>query len=61
MHCLRDWMTRMVLGLLAGVCLLGSFAFAAGKPLTALNREIWTTRQGLPHNQVNGIAQTSDG
>ena len=31
------------------------------KPLTAFFRETWTTRQGLPHNQVNAIAQTPDG
>jgi diguanylate cyclase (GGDEF)-like protein len=34
---------------------------AADKPLTAFFRETWTTRQGLPHNQVNSIAQTPDG
>lgn len=31
------------------------------KPITAFYRETWTTRQGLPHNQVNAIAQTPDG
>jgi diguanylate cyclase (GGDEF)-like protein len=36
-------------------------AFAKDKPLTAFFRETWTTRQGLPHNQVNAIAQTPDG
>ncbi len=34
---------------------------AQDKPLTAYFRETWTTRQGLPHNQVNAIAQTPDG
>ncbi len=54
--------------LLAGAC--AAFpAFAqsrpptapADKPLAAYFRETWTTRQGLPHNQVNAIAQTPDG
>ncbi len=31
------------------------------KPISAFYREIWTTRQGLPHNQVNAIDQTPDG
>lgn len=32
-----------------------------GKPLAAFARDVWTTRNGLPHNQVNDIAQTADG
>lgn len=32
-----------------------------GKPLAAYARDVWTTRDGLPHNQVNDIAQTADG
>lgn len=31
------------------------------KPISTLYREVWTTRQGLPHNQVNAMAQTPDG
>ncbi|BCT93805.1 hypothetical protein LYSHEL_28320 [Lysobacter helvus] len=31
------------------------------KPVNAYFREVWTTREGLPHNQVNAIAQTPDG
>ena len=31
------------------------------KPLAAYSREAWTTRDGLPHNQVNSIAQTPEG
>ena len=38
-------------------CLAG----AADKPVNAYFREVWTTRDGLPHNQVNAIAQTPDG
>lgn len=34
---------------------------AQGKPISAFYRETWTTRQGLPHNQINAIAQTPDG
>ena len=33
----------------------------ASKPLAAFARDVWTTRNGLPHNQVNDIAQTEDG
>lgn len=47
--------------LLCWASLLPSIASAAGKPLAAYFRETWTTRQGLPHNQVNAIAQTPDG
>ncbi|MEO6228347.1 MAG: two-component regulator propeller domain-containing protein, partial [Thermomonas sp.] len=39
---------------------MGSAA-AQDKPLSAYFRETWTTRQGLPHNQVNAIAQSPDG
>lgn len=51
----------------AGLCLLLAGAFATApalaqdKPLTAFFRETWTTRQGLPHNQVNAIDQAPDG
>lgn len=45
--------------LLAG--LAGAPALAADKPVNAYFREVWTTRDGLPHNQVNTIAQTPDG
>ncbi len=31
------------------------------KPMAELSREVWTTRNGLPHNQVNAIRQTPDG
>jgi diguanylate cyclase (GGDEF)-like protein len=31
------------------------------KRLDAFARAVWTTRDGLPHNQVNAIAQTPDG
>ncbi len=47
--------------------LLASGLFAASasaldqKALDAYAREVWTTRDGLPHNQVNAIAQTPEG
>lgn len=53
--------------LLACVASLPSFAQelspagSGDKPLTAFFRETWTTRQGLPHNQVNAIEQSPDG
>ena len=51
-------------GVLACVCLLAPAAHAVDKqdkPLSAYYRETWTTRQGLPHNQINAISQTKDG
>ena len=39
----------------------GIASAARGKPVNAYFRETWTTREGLPHNQVNAIAQTPDG
>ncbi|WP_297833009.1 ligand-binding sensor domain-containing diguanylate cyclase [Thermomonas sp.] len=33
----------------------------AEKPISTFYREVWTTRQGLPHNQVNTMAQTPEG
>lgn len=59
---------RSPLGWRAWPCLLlliallpAGFAVAQDKPLSAYFRETWTTRQGLPHNQVNAIAQSPDG
>ncbi len=51
---------RRFLALLA-LCILAAGVHAAGKPVNAYFRETWTTREGLPHNQVNAIAQTPDG
>ena len=31
------------------------------KPLADFSRDIWTTRNGLPHNQVNSTTQTPEG
>jgi diguanylate cyclase (GGDEF)-like protein len=31
------------------------------KPLDGYFKEVWTTREGLPHNLIHGIAQTPDG
>jgi len=53
----------------AGVCLLFSLlavlaaprSEAAGGGLDGYYRETWTTREGLPHNTVDAIAQTPDG
>ena len=50
--------------LLAAVLLAASAAPVAAleeKSLSTYSREVWTTRDGLPHNQVNGIAQTPEG
>ena len=53
--------------LLAGLwATMAMGAVAAGspsleKPLSAFAQDVWTTRDGLPHNQVNDIAQTAEG
>jgi diguanylate cyclase (GGDEF)-like protein len=45
-----------------GLLLSGGSAIAIdSKALATYSREVWTTRDGLPHNQVNGIAQTPEG
>ena len=57
-------MTRhRVTVLLAALCALLSLPALAldQKALDAYAREVWTTRDGLPHNQVNSIAQTPEG
>ena len=58
---MHRWLTCAALLVLVALCLPALPAAAADKPLTAYNREFWSTRQGLPHNQVNAIAQTADG
>ena len=53
-------MLRLLLALLAAAAALPAAALEE-KPLATYSRETWTTRDGLPHNQVNGIAQTREG
>lgn len=71
----RQGVLAAMLGVLAVLCAWSGGLFAASlpsaaaeasgtvpeKPISAFYRETWTTRQGLPHNQVNAIAQTPDG
>jgi diguanylate cyclase (GGDEF)-like protein len=42
-------------------CLLAMPLLAATADLHELARRTWTTREGLPHNSVNALAQTADG
>jgi len=42
-------------------CVAGSAGAYEQKRLENYAREVWTTRDGLPHNQVNSIAQTPEG
>jgi len=57
----------MSLRLICAIALLVSSALPTPamaleqKALGAYAREVWTTRDGLPHNQVNSIAQTPEG
>ncbi|MGH8029008.1 MAG: ligand-binding sensor domain-containing protein [Arenimonas sp.] len=46
---------------LLALLLAGPVAGIEKKPLATYAREVWTTRDGLPHNQVNAIAQTREG
>ncbi|RYZ80465.1 MAG: hypothetical protein EOO68_37325, partial [Moraxellaceae bacterium] len=50
---------RYLLLVLAALAAMPAWALDQ-KPLDAYAREIWTTRDGLPHNQVNSIAQTPE-
>ena len=56
---------RALARILAAVLLVAAPAAMAQaqeqKALDAYAREVWTTRDGLPHNQVNSIAQTPEG
>jgi diguanylate cyclase (GGDEF)-like protein len=59
-------LSRIALLLLLMLLLLpppgaGVLAAPAGKPLDAYFREVWTTRDGLPHNLVHNVVQTPDG
>ena len=48
--------------LLLGTALLAApLVGAADRALQGLFRDHWTTRDGLPHNSINAIAQTPDG
>ncbi|WP_313917137.1 two-component regulator propeller domain-containing protein [Tahibacter sp.] len=59
----RSALTAVARFACALLLLCGSLAAAANdqRPLNEYSRETWTTRQGLPHNLVQGVAQTADG
>jgi diguanylate cyclase (GGDEF)-like protein len=50
---------RLLCWLAAGFGTMASAALPS--PLSDYYRDIWTTREGLPHNTINAIAQTDDG
>ncbi|MEO6171596.1 MAG: two-component regulator propeller domain-containing protein [Arenimonas sp.] len=55
---MHRWKVLLVLALI----IFSGQGFALDKkPLAAYSRESWTTRDGLPHNQVNSITQTPEG
>jgi diguanylate cyclase (GGDEF)-like protein len=55
-------MQRLMVLLALLISFLSPALFALDKkPLSAYARETWTTRNGLPHNQVNAVTQTPDG
>lgn len=50
--------------IIIGVVLLYAFTLAHASttiPLTDYFKDTWSTHEGLPHNSINAIAQTSDG
>ncbi|MFW5927056.1 MAG: ligand-binding sensor domain-containing protein, partial [Wenzhouxiangella sp.] len=55
---LAEW-----IGLLAlpWISMAASAAHVGHTPLDELHQQVWTTRDGIPHNTVNAIAQTPDG
>src|SRR5690242_8289863 len=54
-------LARAAMLLLLALGCAGPVAATDNKPLSMYAREVWTTRDGLPHNQVNAIAQTREG
>ncbi|WP_413283057.1 two-component regulator propeller domain-containing protein [Vibrio sp. MA40-2] len=50
---------RLLQAVLMSMCLLGTTAFSA--PLSTYFVDTWTSNDGLPHNSINAISQTSDG
>ncbi len=50
-----------LMGLALALAATGDSSPSFGKPLSAFAQDGWTTRDGLPHNQVNDIAQTAEG
>jgi diguanylate cyclase (GGDEF)-like protein len=62
-RCLRPAVAALVL-LFAASCPAADDAAQAAlpwRPLVDQNSAVWTSRDGLPHNQVNAMAQTADG
>jgi diguanylate cyclase (GGDEF)-like protein len=58
----RHAMVGLARRLLVAFTLLSAVASAAGsRPIQDLYRDHWTTRDGLPHNSINAIAQTPEG
>lgn len=55
-----SWLTSLLLisSLLAPT---GARSDPGDNPLHQLHQQTWTTRQGIPHNTINAIAQTPDG
>ena len=53
------WCRDLVLLLVLAVAWLP--CIAQDKSIATMFHETWTTRQGLPHNQINAIEQTRDG
>lgn len=58
--CPRRHLAAWVCGLWLAVACVPALA-QSSKPVNSYFREVWTTRDGLPHNQVHAIAQTPDG
>jgi diguanylate cyclase (GGDEF)-like protein len=58
MHWYKTLCIFLISTFISANCLADGFG---DKPLSSYTREEWSTKNGLPHNQVNSIAQTSEG
>ncbi|MFQ6370581.1 diguanylate cyclase [Shewanella sp. YIC-542] len=63
MKCWKHWLALFALIVISGIPSSRVLAADAGSiaPLNRYFKEIWTTRQGLPHNTINSINQTPEG
>ncbi|WP_305806419.1 ligand-binding sensor domain-containing diguanylate cyclase [Stenotrophomonas sp. YIM B06876] len=60
-HTIARWGMPGILALLLWLPGFSAAADEAGTPLRDYARDVWTSRNGLPHNTLRDIAQTPDG
>ncbi|EGA70715.1 putative periplasmic ligand-binding sensor protein [Vibrio sinaloensis DSM 21326] len=57
----QNWIAKVQTGLLLIILCLGSTFPSYASGLKEYLYETWTSRDGLPHNSINAITQTTDG